>query len=150
MKIISHRGNLFGPEKELENTKKRIDEVIALGLDVEVDVRVVGGSLFLGHDSPEEEVSEEWILDRSDKLWIHCKNMEAIDLFLGKDANYFWHQEDDCTLTSKGYVWVYPGKSIPKNSVAVLPELWTDDLNLKCFGVCSDFAANFKKLQDLP
>ena len=27
-----------------------------------------------------------------------------------KSLNYFWHQTDDFTLTSHGYIWTYPGK----------------------------------------
>ena len=51
--------------------------------------------------------------------------------------HYFWHQKDDITLTSKGYICAYPGKQPIKNSIAVLPELYNDDLGV-CKGVCSD------------
>ena len=26
------------------------------------------------------------------------------------NCHYFWHQEDDYTITSKGIIWAYPGK----------------------------------------
>ena len=31
--------------------------------------------------------------------------MKKID----KTFNYFWHQNDKFTLTSKGYIWTFPG-----------------------------------------
>ena len=47
----------------------------------------------------------------------------------------FFHQEDDVTLTSKGYIWTYPNKQLTNKSM-VLPK--TIDKNLECFGVCTD------------
>ena len=57
--------------------------------------------------------------------------------------NYFFHQEDDITLTSKGYIWAYPGKQPIKNSIAVMPELNKDDLT-KATGICSDYIKDYK------
>ena len=51
--------------------------------------------------------------------------------------HYFWHQEDDITLTSQGYIWAYPGKQPIKNSIAVLPEIYKDKVDV-CKGICSD------------
>ena len=36
-----------------------------------------------------------------------------------QNFNYFWHQEDDYTLTSEGYVWVYPGKPLIKKDLTI-------------------------------
>jgi hypothetical protein len=57
--------------------------------------------------------------------------------------NYFWHEEDTMTLTSYGYMWVYPGKQPVKNSIAVMPEIHNDDIS-ECKGVCSDYIKNYK------
>ena len=38
MKVISHRGNLNGPNKQTENTIESIKTAINLGFDVEIDV----------------------------------------------------------------------------------------------------------------
>ena len=59
------------------------------------------------------------------------------------EINYFFHDNDDLTITSKGFLWVYPGKQPVKNSIAVLPELYNDDLN-SCLGICSDFINDYK------
>lgn len=144
MILISHRANLHGPSKKTENSPDSIDHAISMGFDVEIDVRAVGSKIFLGHDEPQEEVAKEWLLGRSKSLWIHCKNIEAMDFFDGMEFNHFWHQEDDCTLTSRGFIWTYPGKPLFARSIAVLPETHNAaSKDLKCAGVCSDFIGNW-------
>jgi hypothetical protein len=76
--LISHRGNLNGKIVERENHPDYIDEAINLGYDVEIDIWVVDGYIFLGHDYPDYKIDIGWLTDRLDKLWIHCKNIEAI------------------------------------------------------------------------
>jgi len=145
MILISHRGNVDGKNPELENSPDYILRAVELGYDVEVDVWSVNGQLYLGHDSPDYLVDFKWFFDRSHKLWIHCKNIESVEIFTitKNDLNYFWHQEDKITLTSKKYIWVYPGNQPIKNSIAVLPEMFNDDVE-GCLGVCSDLIKNYK------
>lgn len=148
MKLIAHRGNIKGPQSGLENRPNYIDNTIELGYDVEVDVWYVGGKLFLGHDEPQYGVTIDYFIDRIAKLWIHCKDLESLEFFQNHEnlqyTNYFWHQEDDVTLTSLNYIWTYPGKKLVSNSVAVMPELIPDwDLS-NSFGVCSDYIENYK------
>jgi len=146
--LISHRGNLNGPNPERENSISYIEEAINLGYEVEIDLWLIGNTLFLGHDNPQYEVSLDWIKDRSYLLWVHCKNIESIEYLNRIDAgriNYFWHQNDDVTLTSLGFIWAYPGKQPIFRSIAVLPEL-NDFADLDfCYGVCSDYV---KKIED--
>jgi hypothetical protein len=145
MILISHRGNIIGPNKSKENSLDYIQDAINLGLDVEVDLWVTGNDLFLGHDYPQYKVSFEWLRKRYHCLWIHCKNIESISYLKSNivQLNYFWHENDTLTLTSEGYIWSYPGKQPIKNSIAVLPELNNDDVSL-CSGICSDFILNYK------
>jgi hypothetical protein len=56
--------------------------------------------------------------------------------------NYFWHEEDTVALTSKNYVWAYPGKQPIKGSIAVLPERDNDNV-LLCKGICSDYIKRY-------
>jgi len=146
MILISHRGNIDGKFESYENEPNYIDSTIRNGYDVEVDVWYVEGVLYLGHDEPQYGVDFEWFKQRLAKLWIHCKNIQALLYFkdCGHDAHYFWHEEDTVTLTSKGYVWAYPGKQPIKNSIAVMPEAEGDDIE-HCLGVCSDFIQNYRK-----
>ena len=50
-------------------------------LNFEIDMWKIDNDLILGHDRAEDPTSIDWISEYQDKLWIHCKNYEAI-LFL--------------------------------------------------------------------
>jgi hypothetical protein len=144
MILISHRGNIDGKILEKENHPNYIDATLGSGYDVEVDVWYIDGKIMLGHDNPQYEVNLRWFTDRINKLWVHCKNMESLIYFrdCGYDINYFWHQTDDVIITSKGFLWAHPGKQPINNSIAVLPELFNDDIK-ECIGVCSDFIIKY-------
>lgn len=137
---IAHRGNFDGP-KEIEN--KPIDLVVAIskGFDVEVDIRMNNSGIFLGHDTFQHEIDEDFIKDIKEHAWFHCKNIEALGYFTNvmPEARFFWHENDDYTLTSNGYIWAYPGKRFTNKSIVVVKE----KTDLKAFegayGVCSDY-----------
>jgi len=145
MKLISHRGNLIGPNSERENSPSYLQETLDNGFDVEVDLWFIEDKLYLGHDEPQYLISHSWLTQFLYRLWVHCKNPEAI-VYLQENypqINYFWHQEDTLTLTSKKYIWVYPGKQPIKDSIAVMPEIHNDDIS-QCLGICSDYIQNYK------
>ena len=52
MIVISHRGNISGPNEITENTPEQITKAIHAGYDVEVDVWCIDSEFFLGHDEP--------------------------------------------------------------------------------------------------
>lgn len=145
MILISHRGNTNGKFESYENEPTYIDLALSKGYEVEIDVWYIDNILYLGHDNPQYSIDFKWIIDRIGKLWVHCKNVESIVYFkeCGYDVNYFWHQEDTLTLTSRNHIWVYPGKQPIKGSVAVMPEINNDDIT-GCFGVCSDIIEKYK------
>lgn len=145
IKYIAHRGNINGPIESRENKPTYIDLAISKGYDVEIDIWFINDKFFLGHDKPQYEINIDWIDDRSHKLWIHCKNIEALSFFNKHDydINYFWHETDTVVLTSKRYIWAYPGKQPIKNSIAVAPEINNDDTS-QCLGICSDYIKNYK------
>ena len=145
MILISHRGNINGRILELENLPMYIDDAINFGYNVEIDVWTIDGIFYLGHDGPDHKIDPSWLNDRSTKLWVHCKNIECIEYLVKNNSslNYFWHQEDSVALTSKNYIWAYPGNQPIENSISVLPEIYEDDVS-KCIGICSDFIENYK------
>lgn len=155
MRLIAHRGNTNGPNPLKENHPDYIDETISKGYDVEIDIRYspLADKLYLGHDISTYEITLQWLDERIDKLWIHCKNIDALEYFISKTNryNYFWHQEDDYTLTSKRYIWTYPGKTYTPKSVIVMPE-WNSETKLEdlktlsCFGICSDYILKIKTI----
>lgn len=147
--LISHRGNLNGRIEESENRPDYIDNAIQLAYDVEIDIWVKKDVLYLGHDEPQYEIDLDWLFSRKERLWVHCKNIEAMEHLYNTNLNYFWHDADTMTLTSKGHIWAYPGKQPIKNSIAVMPEIkrkltgLQEDLSV-CSGVCSDYIQNYK------
>jgi len=140
MKIISHRGNLNGPNSAVENHPESITKAISLGFDVEIDVWLQYGRLFAGHDEPEFLLDDSFIRSIQGKSWLHCKNFEALDYLINYEQklNYFWHENDSYTITSFGYIWAYPGKIVNNKSIAVLPELVNPDIS-NIFGICTDY-----------
>lgn len=150
MIYISHRGNLCGKNSEFENNPVRIDECINLGFDVEIDLRYEKDKLFLGHDFSQYEITYDWILKRNAKLWIHCKDHSSINFLYDKfdNCNFFWHQNDDYTMTSLGFLWAYPGKEPQGNKcIMVLPELFFNSIHDKnCLGICTDNVLGYKNI----
>lgn len=133
---IAHRGNTVGPSP-LENSPGVLLEAISKGFDVEVDIRLTNKGWFLGHDGPVYKIGDLFIDQIKDNAWFHCKNLEALESLDKKIYKYFWHQEDDFTLTSNGYIWTYPGKNVTTKSIIV-------DLNLNnkysnIYGICTDY-----------
>lgn len=144
MILISHRGNLNGRFELSENKPDYIDLAIKKGYEVEIDIWMIEGVLFLGHDEPQYGVTQDWLNKRHKKLWVHCKNIEAMEWFnMIGSFNYFWHQEDTVTLTSKNIIWAYPGKQPIKGSIAVMPEL-NKDITSDCIGICSDYIEQYE------
>jgi len=148
MKFISHRGNQHGSDPKKENKPAYIDAALNYNFDVEVDVWYLNDKWWLGHDEAQYKTTFRWLFQRHSKLWVHCKNLESLHKLTRRDKkniwngflNYFWHQKDDFTLTSKGFIWTFPRRKLTNNSVCVCPEKFTGpkkDLK-NCYGVCSD------------
>jgi len=143
MILIAHRGNVQGSKPTLENSPEYIQNAINLGYDVEVDVWCNSNRLSLGHDEPTYEIEIQWIMERSNKLWIHCKNIEAIEYFnkLIDDVNYFWHEDDVLTLTNTGHIW--STHNIDKG-ILVMPETFNTFPTENTLGICSDNIKSYK------
>jgi len=150
VRLIAHRGNLDGPNPDKENHPDYIHAAVQQGYEVEVDLWYVDGNLYLGHDSPRYRINKKYLdlVASANFLWTHAKNIEALEYLTSSEKmhytrqwNYFWHQEDDYTLTSLRYIWAYPGKKLTNNSICVLPEqAKLDILEIsKCTGVCTDY-----------
>jgi hypothetical protein len=150
MKLIAHRGNIIGPETNKENSPDHIMNAISQGYDVEVDLWSKDTALFLGHDEPQYEIEKDFLEAIKDNLWVHCKNLEALyfcEEFMS-DINYFWHQKDDFTLTSKRFIWTYPGQHLSPRSI-VMPEIYNfEDVGPNVYGICSDDVEAVKEILD--
>lgn len=140
MIYISHRGFVNGIDKKIENHPDQIKFLIEKNINIEVDVRFYKNKFYLGHDEPEFEISSDFLINN--KLWCHAKNFEALEEMSKIKCHFFWHQEDDYTITSRGFVWVYPGKPLVKNSICVTPEKHNNDYSF-CYGICTDYLNNY-------
>ena len=141
MKLISHRGNVNGSDPFTENTPEQIESCIIAGYDVEIDLWYdVEGQLWLGHDKPQHQVLWSWFTDKKQYLWIHCKDFRTFQHFSThtEGYNYFFHQKDDYTLTSKHFIWAYPGKMYGNNTVINVVGEPGESLG-ECYGICSDY-----------
>jgi hypothetical protein len=147
MILISHRGNINGPDPELENNPDQILHALSRGYDVEVDVWLDDNKgLMLGHDAPRYFIDYTFLMDS--RLWCHAKNHAALEWMISqsKYIHSFWHQNDRYTLTSRGFIWSFPRVLEAKNCIAVYPELYPDDFDFsQCEGICSDHIADYKK-----
>ena len=138
MKIISHRGNLDGPNLELENSPMYIDKALSIHYDVEIDVWLIDNIWYLGHDKPTYIINFDYLSNY--KFWLHAKNGDAFyELLQDEKHHVFWHTTEDWVLTSKKYIWTYPNKYLYPDSVCVLPELSTYDSINHCYAICTDF-----------
>ena len=154
MLLIAHRGNIHGANPKRENHPSYIDEALNLGIDAEVDVWYEKG-WWLGHDEPQYKLDMKWFKFNGSHLWIHCKNLAALYKFTKNEVglghfmpNYFWHENDQFTLTSLGVIWTYPREPLTSNSVCVMPEIgpYTDKQLKKCWGVCTDDIRPYQKI----
>ena len=61
----------------------------------------------------------------------------------------FFHDTDECVLTTKNNIWTFPGKKLTKKSICVMPECVNnytkEDLKF-CYGICTDFPSRYKNL----
>jgi len=144
MIIISHRGNLEGPNIEKENKPEYIDAAIQAGYPVEVDLRSTNESFWLGHDTPQYQITSDWLYERKENLWIHIKDCQTAIAMSQKvdEYRFFCHQQDDFTLTSNGYVWVHDLTN-DVDERCIIPLIDKESV-LKydqriCYAVCSDY-----------
>ena len=108
----------------------------------------------MGHDHPQYFIDIEWLENRKDVLWIHCKNREALEKMSSASVefNYFYHECDRYTLTSKGIGWVLVGQIPFSKSIIVLPESinyydkyeGTYDRIMSTMGICTDKCLFYK------
>lgn len=139
MKKIAHRGNIAGAQPSNENRLKYLQHAFHNGFEVECDLLEYKGQLYFGHDEPLELADLNFL--QSKGVWSHAKNINALLLLSKLKTHYFWHQEDNVCITSKNYIWCYPG-FFPTHKKAV----WLDLLDIKItanptgiYGICSDW-----------
>ena len=149
MLIIAHRGNINGPNIEYENKPEYLLKAINTGYFIETDLWVIENNneykLFLGHDKPQYEINIEFLLNIKEKLFCHCKNIKALKFIITNypEIECFFHDIEECTLTSKNKIWNNVGKELTEKSICVMPER-VNQTPKNCLGVCTDFPIKYK------
>ncbi len=148
--LISHRGNIGCATHPDENKQSYIQKAIDLGYDVEIDVRLVGNKLFLGHDTPDYEVGIDWLLERKDYLWIHTKNFAALNYLIDLHLRIFYHsKEDHVVINNCNFIWSHDLTEASENSI--IPLLGLSDISnferRGVYGICSDFVSTIRELE---
>lgn len=161
MILIAHRGNINGPNRDLENSPDYIREASKLGYHVEIDVWCFSDNeIFLGHDNPQYQVDLKFLMEDG-KYIFHAKTIRTFQFLLDHDLNCFFHDNDKCTLTSRNKVWLYPSFDYCKLGIIVMPEwlhthsrekiikniepdhdfwiTYISSIRDKIYGVCSDY-----------
>jgi hypothetical protein len=144
MKIIAHRGNMYGPNRDTENKPDTIEDAIRNGFDCEIDVWYIRDTFYLGHDYPDTPISIGFLQSHSDRLWIHCKHIDSL-IMLKDQFNCFYHDKDIYTLTSKGYIWGNINSPCHPLAVQVMPEK-SGVLSTHCYATCTDYPFRYKLL----
>ena len=144
--LISNRGNINGKNRTRENKIDYIEEAFILGFDVKIDIwakkdpdnKII---LSLNNEEPEQDVNLYWLFRNCGKLWLECKNIEALEFFNSMQFfNYFWLENNLTTITSKNFIW---SELQPiKNSIVFQPE--NKEIS-QCLGFCSDYISNYNK-----
>lgn len=154
-RIISHRGNLNGPNRETENTPLAIAAALLYGFDVEVDIHWHQGQLWLGHDLPQHPLPMRHVHDS--RIWFHAKDPEALLRLHSLATNCFSHDEDPYVLTHHGYIWFFHGPRLPaRRAIAVLPETGLSRFGAQAndfkqyLGVCTDYPHRYQQELNAP
>lgn len=151
MILISHRGNLEGPDPLKENSPDYIDQAINKNFHAEIDLHKIGNDLYLGHDYPQYKIKKKFLDDRKHKLLIHAKNFEAAKMLQKTEYHFLFHFNDKYTLTSKGYFWIHDLElKIDKKYPSIIPLMSKDLLHSfdfkKAKGICSDYILKAKEI----
>jgi hypothetical protein len=142
MIIYAHRGNLSG-KSVYENEPAFLEEAIAAGFHVEVDLWRIDGVYFLGHDGPEHRVDLERF-DREEVIF-HLKNAHVPPL---KHADAFAIDNDRYVLTLRGKLWTNYGQSANDLSIMCAPDLvgahqpleaFIGEIRAHALGICTDY-----------
>lgn len=147
MIFIAHRGNIEGPNPLKENTIEYIDAAIKKGFDVEVDIWYKDWDFYLGHNKAEYKISMDQFDIRKAFLWCHAKDIPTLYKLKNMDVHCFFHNKDDCTFTSKGYIWTYPSMTLPITPLSICLQRHKDNVYFgNAYGVCSDYVLALRKI----
>ena len=143
-KLISHRGNLSGKTINENHPSYILSAFDACDM-VEIDCWIVHSRLYLGHDGPMYSCGFDFIHDNVSKLFVHAKNIVMLEYILDhKNIHGFWHENDQHTITSHGYIVAFPNNPLTKRSICMSPIGYPEVEVIGCYAVCCDNIQGWK------
>ena len=144
MILISHRGNISGPNPECENEPNYLIEALDKGFGIESDVWFLDNNRwYFGHDHPQYPVVMHKFIEKAGtRALFHCKNPAAINEFKRTFpfVDFFWHENDRFALTSHNQIIIHPKAPLIPGGICMMPECREDSIGLdQCVGACSDY-----------
>lgn len=154
MIIYAHRGNSELSDFKLENSPKSIDVALNRGFHAEIDLRVANGQLYLGHDTPQYNISINWLLNRKSRLLCHIKEIEVFSLIKNiSRLTFFVHFSDDFSLVSNGKIWVH-NQRLPLNNLCITHLITQENIEnfrnktmiRSVYGIVTDYPIKLKDM----
>ena len=94
-------------------------------------------------------MDQSFLYRHIDKLWCHAKTPLTLAMLIDLQMHCFFHVEDDVTLTSKNFIWTFPGESLTNRSIAVFDSRNTYSMKrlkkVSVAGICSDYIDDFRR-----
>ena len=153
MKLISYRGNINGPNPELENTVPYVNDAISEGYVVAVDVWLVDGKLYLcttrphiastsrskGYraGAPYHETDESYL--ENNMILVRARTPDTLARLAKSGRVHCFHTDKQSAVTSQGLLWTTGNVTGPN----VLRVSLEGDSISPCYAVCSNYIRNY-------
>lgn len=118
--IISHLGNIDGPQPEHENKLVYVQKALKEGWHVCVDVVFHCGSFILPYAGGFNSVPGSFLSKQ--RVWCRAHDPATLDALCNISAHAFLNTESGLALTSSQFVWTLPGHVLTARSIACFPE----------------------------
>jgi hypothetical protein len=140
--IISHLGNIDGPNPQQENKLSYVEAALKAGWHVCVDVVFHYGTFILPYDGGFNSVSPGFLSKQ--RVWCRAHDPDTLDALCNINAHSFLATQG-LALTSSQFVWTLPGHVLTPRSIAVHPEAADRDWlpQFEPAGLCSDVPARY-------
>ena len=141
--IISHLGNINGPEPERENTFSYIQAARKAGWHVCMRVIFRYGKFLLPHANGYDVIQPAFLARQH--YWSCALSPETVDALCEINAHCFLAAAEHPTLTSAQFVWTPPPHYLTPRAIALFPEAGPENWlsTSEPAGVCSDYPAQY-------
>ena len=141
-RLISHRGNVLGPNPSKENHPEYILNALK-NYDVEIDVWFENKNFYLGHDVPKYEVSKLFLFN--EKFIIHAKSLETfLELEKYSDLEVFYQNQEDVVVTTQSRKVFHSRHTSPLNDQR--GNIWIDlqaKQSFEIFGILNSVLTDY-------